>query len=313
MNGTRLAGLVGLALVTSATHACSVCIAHAFGAGIHAVGAQTLHHGTTVIGISYLSFSKSQAGEAIGTGEKHDQQEIALDILHSINDQWMLRANLPYEIRKLSMTGEDSVTTRGFGDFSIGTTFQVKPKANDKVLLAATADLKLATGSNGVTDASGSRLEEHSQLGTGSTDFSLGLIATMEDPGHGLWFAGLRGRWNGTNSTGYHYGDTLFYNVGYSRTLTKSSALVLEFNGRIAGKDRVGESHEEEEEESPAHGGSGFDENSGGHFGYLSLSYRQDLGKEYGLVATYQLPVVRNLNGTQTETGLLSIGIFRKM
>lgn len=308
----KTATLVALTAATSASYACSVCIAHAFGAGIHAVGAQTLHHGTTVIGVSYLSFSKSQAGETIGSEEKHDQQEIALDILHSINDQWMLRANLPYEIRKLSMTGEDPVTTRGFGDFTLGTTYQFKPKPKDKILLAGTADLKLATGSNGLTDATGSRLEEHSQLGTGSTDFSLGLIATMEDPGRGLWFAGLRARWNGTNSTGYHYGDTLFYNVGYSRSLSKSSALIMEFNGRIAGKDKVGANHHEEEE-APAHGGSEVDENSGGHFGYLSLSYRQDIGKEFGLVATYQLPVIRQLNGTQSETGLLTIGFFRKM
>lgn len=283
---------------TSFAQACSVCIAHAFGAAIHAVGSQTLHKGSTVVGISYSAFSKSQAGEDPGSRESHHQSEISLDVLHGLNDQWMLRANLPYVFKSLEETGEEKVETRGLGDITVGATYQVKPKPNDRVLLAATADLKLPTGKNSEA-REGERLEEHSQVGTGSTDFSLGLLATMEDRGRGLWFAGLRGRWNGKNGDGYRYGNALFYNVGYSRTLTPESSLVFELNGRFAGKDHTGDGD--------------VDENSGGHFGYLSLSYRRQVGREFGFVASYQIPVVRRLNGTQTETGLLHIGVFRKV
>ena len=286
-------------LATSATQACSVCIAHAFGAGIHAIGSQTLHKGATVVGISYTTFSKSQAGEDPGTTESHDQHEIGLDVLHSLNDQLMLRANVPYVVKQLSMTGEEDINMRGLGDITLGAKYQFKPRPADKVLLSASFDLKLPTGQNNLKDAVGDRLEEHSQLGTGSTDFSLGLVATMEDPGKGLWFAGLRGRWNGKNKEDYRYGNALFYNIGYSKTLDPGAAVIFELNGRFAGKDRT-ESGEK-------------DENSGGHFGYLSLSYRRDIGKELGFVAAYQIPVFRRLNGSQSESGLLTIGFFRKV
>lgn len=283
---------------TTVSQACSVCIAHAFGAAIHAVGSQTLHKGSTVIGVSYSAFSKSQAGEDPGSSESHHQSEIALDILHGLTDEWMLRGNIPYVFKSLEETGEEKVETKGLGDITLGATYQVKPKPNDKVLLAATFDLKLPTGKNNEIRA-GERLEEHSQIGTGSTDFSVGLLATMEDRGRGLWFAGLRGRWNGKNGDGYRYGNAVFYNVGYSRTLSPVSSLVFELNGRFAAKDRTGDGD--------------LDENSGGHFGYLSLSYRQHVGKEFGFVASYQIPVIRRLNGTQTETGLLNIGVFRRV
>ncbi len=284
----------------SAAHAsaCSVCIAHPIGAGLQALGAQTLHKGSVVIGLSYTAFSKSQAGDLPGTTERHRQGETMLDVMKGLDDRWMLRASVPFLTKRMDMTGDPTVNTQGLGDITLGGTYQIPSGLKDKILFATSLDVKLPTGRNGQTDGLGSRLDEHSQIGTGSTDFSLGLLATYEDIQHQLWFAGLRVRWNGRNGTGYHYGNVLFYNVGFSHDLDPASSFVTELNGRFAAKDRMDTGD--------------LDENSGGHLGYLSLSYRRNLGPATGLIASYQIPVLRNLNGTQSESGLITIGIYTR-
>lgn len=295
----RILMISAFAVAAASANACSVCIAHALGSAIHSIGAQTLHKGGTVVGISFTTFNKSQDGEEPDTTESHRQSEYDIRFLHGLNEQWMLRADVPYIFKRLSMTDEEPTDTKGLGDITLGATYQVKPRVGDKVLFAATFDLKLPTGANNLKDGDGERLEEHSQIGTGSTDFSIGVLATSELKSGNLVFGGLRARFNGENGEGYRYGNVLFYNLGYSHKLSEKGSIVFELNGRIASKDK------------PEGGGS--DENSGGHFGYLSLSYRQSYGKDLGFVGTYQIPVIRSLNGSQSESGLLTIGVFKKL
>ena len=249
------------------------------------------------MGISYSSFNKSQAGELPGTTEKHTQNQYSLDLMAGINDQVMLTATIPYVTKSLSVTGDSPINTRGIGDIDLGATYQFKAGVKDKVLFGTLVDVKLPTGRNALSDGSG-RMDEHTQLGTGSTDLSVGFLATTEDHQKNLWFAGLRGRWNGRNGTGYHYGNAAFYNVGVSKDLNSASSLVLELNGRLAAHDRTDTGD--------------LDPDSGGHFGYLSVSYRREMGPQTGLIASYQIPVIHRLNGTQSESGLLTFGIFTK-
>jgi len=295
MKQTKLLWIGALVCASALSQACSVCIAHAIGAGLHALGAQTLHKGATIVGISYSDFSKSNAGELAGTTESHDQHEWSVEVAHGLSPQLMLRASVPYVTKKLSMTGDPSITTRGLGDITVGLTYQFKPKPDQKVLWGATADLKLPTGNNDIKDSTGTRRDEHAQIGTGSTDVSLGVLATSDTKTGGICFAGLRGRWNGKNKQHYHYGDAVFYNLGYSHPLGDKQSVVLELNGRIAAKDTTDTGEK--------------DDNSGGHFGYASLSYRRSLGENTGLVVSYQLPVIKKLNGTQSESRLLSVGV----
>lgn len=282
----------------SSAPACSVCIAHALGAGLRALGAQTLHDGSTIVGLSFMSFSKSNAGDMPGTTEAHDQTEISLDVMHGLSSQWMLRANLPFVTKGLDMTGAPHDQSKGVGDITLGATYQVPPKDGSNILLAFNFDVKLPTGANNLSDATGTLKDQHGQVGTGSTDFALGIVATMQDGDRGLWFAGLRGRVNGSNDRGYRYGNAWFYNLGYSLNLNPTSSVVLEFNGRFAGSDR--------KEDGTT------DDNSGGHLGYASVSYRRNLDDRTGLVVGYQLPIIKSLYGTQSESPLFSIGVFRK-
>lgn len=268
------------------------------GSAIQSVGSQVLPKGSTIIGVSYSSFYKAQDGMTAGTRESHHHAQFDLDVAHGVSESLMLRATLPYIYKSLAATGEDTMKTQGLGDLNLGATFQLKPKSGDKVLIAFTGDLKLPTGKNNLKDSAGDRMEEHSQLGTGSTDFVLGIQAASGCKS-GLTFGGLRYRMNGSNDTHYRYGNVVFYNVGYSHKLDANSSVVLEWNGRIAKKDRMDD--------------GSMDDNSGGHFGYLSLSYRKSITPDLGLIGSVQLPVIRNLNGSQTESGLITIGIYKKL
>src|SRR5262245_1454619 len=96
---------LSLLAVAHASHACSVCTSHALGAGMRAVGAQSLEKRVTIVGLTYTSFSKKNAGETPGTSEKHDQSEVGLDVSHGISDSWMLRAYVPFTSKRTKETG----------------------------------------------------------------------------------------------------------------------------------------------------------------------------------------------------------------
>ncbi len=295
---TRASAVAIVSVGAATSQACSVCIAHAIGAGLQAIGSQTLAKGKTIMGFSYRRFSKSNSGEMPGTIESHSQSELSLDVLHGLTNQWMLRASVPQVGKQLAMTGAPNTQTSGLGDISLGASYQIPTGLKDKVLFATSFDVKLPTGANNLKDMLGARLDEHNQVGTGSTDFTLGIVATIADHDDNLWFAGLRNRWNGANKTGYRYGEAFFYNVGVAHTLNSRSSVVLEFNGRKARADRTDLGT--------------FDENSGGQLTYLSLSFRHSLGQNTGVVASYQMPIIKRLNGAQSENGVFLIGIFRQ-
>ena len=87
------------------------------------------------------------------------------------------------------------------------------------------------------------------------------------------------------------------YSVGYSHELSEKTLAILELNGRIADKDKLADGT--------------HDNNSGGHLGYLSASYRRTLPPQLGLIATYQQPVLKQLHGTQNEKGLFTLSLTR--
>lgn len=279
-------------------NACSVCIAHALGAALHGLGAQTLMKGKVVVGLSYLSFSKSNASETPGVEEHERYRQTSIEGLYGLTDEVMLELSIPMVDKRIEADGEVEKAS-GLGDVMLGVTYQIKPTPKQKVLTALTFDVKLPTGSDNSRDSAGQLKDQHAQLGTGSTDLSLGALFTMEDASkaHGLYYGALQGRINGKNGRGFHYGDVLLYSLGYSLPIQKESALAVELNGRIAGKDTNEEGRR--------------DDNSGGNLTYLSLSFRQTLGNGFGLGLTYQLPVLKRLNGIQNEQPLISISLSK--
>jgi len=277
--------------------ACSVCIAHALGAAMHALGAQTLPNGTVIFGFNYATFTKSNEGEDPGTTEHETFNQYSFDVNYGLNDRVVLRLSVPWVDKDIRVTGEQSNNAHGLGDVLLGATFQLPPRANDSVVTAFTLDLKLPTGANNDKDSDGALREQHLQVGTGSTDVILGAEFSMEGSQGSMWIAGIRGRINGSNNRHYSFGNVLFYDLGYVKPVGHGGAVVLDFNGRIADKDRTEDGSK--------------DTNSGGHLGYLSFSYRQGLKHDVGVIATYQVPVWKQLNGSQSESPLFSLGVSK--
>lgn len=284
---------MGAALGASSAQACSVCIAHALGAALSSIGAQTLEKGSTVVGLSYMSLSKSNRNEEGGT-ERHSENQISLDVLHGLSDQLMLDVSISYVHKRLKDGDEPAVRASGIGDAVVGLTYQLPIKKDDPFITALNLDVKLPTGANNLK-SEGALRDQHEQIGTGSTDVTFGAIFTWEGKNHSLWYGGLRYRFNGDNSRGYRYGNALFYNVGSSFALGKTDMGALELNGRFAQKDRT-----EEGEHDP---------NSGGHLTYLTGTYRHPFGKNMGLILSYELPVLKNLNGHQSEGGVFTASV----
>ena len=277
------------------SQACSVCIAHMLGAALHGIGAQVLPKGKLVVGVSHLTFQKSNASESPGIREFETYKETSIGLAYGLTDQILLSADVPFVDKTIRADGE-SESARGLGDASIGLIVQRKPDDKQPFLFAGGVSVKLPTGANNKRDASGNLLEEHLQPGTGSTDIAFGVAFTKESHGFGsgLWYGGLQARINGRNSRGMQYGNALFYNFGYSHPIGKKAHASLELVGRFAQKD---------------HASGVADDNSGGHLLYLGAGLQAPLGEQFSVGIGWQLPILERLNGDQTERGVFSIGI----
>ena len=292
--------LILAALSASVTsHAwCSVCIAHALGAMLHGIGAQTMAGGHGVVGVSCFTFSKSTAADDNGVPSREFYQT-NLEASYGICGNLMASISVPFVSKSIALANSPGNSSSGLGDSSIGLTYQLPTSTSGKILTAFRADIKLPTGDNSLKDATGARRDEHEQLGTGTTDGAFGILLSMEDP-HitgNMWYAGLRYRTNGTNKFDYKYGNVYFYNFGYSAKVGKADNASFEFVGRIASKDRDA---------------GVLDPNTGGHVLYASLSYVHDFGSIGALTASIQVPIIQSLCGDQTERPVLSIAASRR-
>lgn len=296
----RFVTAFALASLATLSNACSVCFAHALGAALQGLGAQTLAKGKTLVGLEFLSFNKSNVGEELGAREREHHREYVVTVLHGLTDQVTVGATLPYIDNTIIQAGieEPDKHARGFGDATVGAIYQLKPSMEGDLLAAFSLNIKLPTGNNDSRDENGDLKEQHLQLGTGSTDFAGGVAFTWQGDEHkGLWYAGLTGRINGSNKRDFHYGNAIFYGFGYSHPMGFDGAIGLEINGKIVAKDK-----QEDGEE---------DGNSGGHMIFAAVNLRVPIARDLGLIASYQQPIYERLNGDQTEHGIFSLAITR--
>lgn len=295
----RAVALAATVALASHADACSLCIAHATGGGLFGIGAQKLKAHTALLGISHLGFAKTNAGEGEGEIERENFHQTSLEGLYGIDERLMARLSIPSIAKSIQMGDAAAESASGLGDVVTGLTYQLPPRPGQRFLTALLLDIKLPTGENDAADE-GVRREEHLQLGTGSTDVTLGVSATGEaGVGGHLWFASLRQRVNGKNNHGYRYGDVTLYSAGYARAVGAQTQAVVEWNGRIARRDRTGE--------------GGVDENSGGHLGYAALSVRHAFSGGMGAIATVQQPVLKNLHGVQDEKAVFTLSLTRSL
>src|SRR5207253_1460709 len=98
------------------SHACSVCIAHALGAAMHGLGAQTLPNHRLIAGFSFVTFQKSNAGDDPGTVENEIFRQYSLDLNYGYNERITLRGSLPFVEKDVQMTGASRENAYGLGD-----------------------------------------------------------------------------------------------------------------------------------------------------------------------------------------------------
>ncbi len=165
-----------------------------------------------------------------------------------------------------------------------------KDRGRGTFQLAAELGIKVPTGSTSLRDRDGGLLPRGLQRGTGSWDPTGDLVMTFV-PRSGRWIFGADlGFTATTDADGFNLGDRLAYDgvVKYrlrpNRYPGRDLFLMVELNGRQQGGARAG--------------GVKLDD-TGGHVLYVSPGLQYLLRRNLILEGGVQLPVLRDVRGTQ--------------
>jgi hypothetical protein len=202
-----------------------------------------------------------------------------------------------------SVVGEPAsiATSDGLGDAELTALVKLREFAlggERSGLLSLVAGGRLPTGANQKTDATGARLDEHLQPGSGAWSGLAGADLTLPLRA-GRCDLNASYRANSENSLHYQYGNAFLYNVGFARRLASVWELSLQANGRLAEQDRLED--------------GSLGANTGGHVLYASPTVRWFAGAGVLLEAGIQVPVASALHGVQQEhtTGRLALSLAR--
>jgi len=247
-----------------------------------------------------------------GTGDAIDRQvrvrgQMFVVPYELMPNRLVVMGAVPYLDKTLetgATTGRRELSVRGFGDLALAAKVGVyqRDRPNLTTRAALYGRVKLPTGHDDAVDAEGERLPRPLQLGTGSVDYSTGLILTHSSGPLGL-SGDLIYDFN-TASEGFAFGDVLHYDMalGY-RVLprvyriypAKQINLYLEANGTWSRRSTSG--------------GTTLPD-SGGSLLLLSPGVQFIPWPSVALEATYQVPVWQDVNGAQPELDwALKVGI----
>jgi hypothetical protein len=292
--------------------ACSIC--RCGDPAFNALGLNIYNPQTLRVALDWGRFDKSQGignAGAVGT-ESVVEDRFTATFSYSPSDALTLIAQVPWATRTvttepgttqlpgLGEAGGGSTTGRGLGDPELYALVRLwaAPFASGlgrRAWVGAQLGVKTPWGANDLR-AGGVRLDEHAQPGTGSTDWIAGAAGVdVLDPGSSL-FGSLQYRRTGSNAFGYRYGSVTLGNLGYEHKLGSAFDAVLELNARHAGEDRVD-------------GGGTLDRNTGGDVLYVTPKVVVNLSRSVVARFSAQIPVVRSLNGVQTERTVWGAGL----
>lgn len=309
--------------------ACSIC--RCGDATFNALGTNVFADGAFRLAVDWDRFEKTQAFEpSTGHGREasvHDTITASEDMLenrvtttlsYGFGERVNVVARVPFSHRRImarvvhhhgavragaaapthTTVSDDSAS--GVSDPEIYGLVRIwasdfSPGLGRRSWVSGVAGVKTPWGRNEVEE-DGSRLDEHLQPGTGSTDVFGGLAAAYLLDERSSLFGSVQARRTGTNAYDYRYGSSLLANAGYEREIAPWLDAVLELNYRAAARDRV-----------DADGGR--DANTGGAILYVTP--RAAFGVGAGLVvrAAVQIPMVRNLNGEQRERAVATAAL----
>lgn len=223
-------------------------------------------------------------------------------LLVPLSEVVALGAEIPYYVKRV--TGDRAFSQRGFGDvsliakytFKLYEQFQLRSKSYLlKARISLLAKLKLPTARHDAVNASGTLLPHDLQLGTGSTDATVGLAFLTETHKYFMIHGHLMYRVN-TRASGFKGGNALDYELRYIFARIPIGILYpsLGLRGCFTAENTMGT-------EKVA--------DSGGHVLFLSPGiqtlwmYLDVAGMFLTVEVSGQVPLVQRLNGAQLGYG----------
>ncbi len=316
---TRPTLAAGLALAAvlfspSPSRACSIC--RCGDPTFNALGKEGYAARGFRIALDWERFDKDE-GDPAEESESQVENRFTGLLSYGFGEHFTLLARVPYSVRDLetSEAGEPGapVHTSGLSDPELYGQLRLwaSPMSSGlgrRTSLSLVAGVKTPWGQNDVQQ-DGERVDEHAQPGTGSTDLfgSLALLHLI-DARSALFVSGGY-RHTGENDFEYRYGSSFTANVAYERKLSRVFDSVLELNFRNAQKDRSVPHHHEDGEAEAGDHAAVDDENTGGSLLYVTPRLLADLGGGFVIRASAQIPLVRDLNGFQTERVVVNVGL----
>lgn len=236
--------------------------------------------------------------------EQEQEHHLGAYALARVSSRLMLLGRLPYVFKQITSTpvGEASTIARsdGLGDAELVALVKLHEfgLGGRAALLSVVGGVRMPTGANQTKDATGARLDEHLQPGSGAwsglagADLTLPLSAGRLD-------LNLSYRASTENREHYRYGNAFLYNAGYARRVGSVLELSLQLNGRVAEQDHL-------DAESLA-------ANTGGSVLYAAPIMRWFAGPGVLVEAGVQIPIASALIGVQEEhtTARLAVSLAR--
>lgn len=287
-----------------AAEACSIC--RCGDPAFASLGLDLFNPGRFNLALDWDRFEKEQGPE--DDEERLIEDRYTLTASYALSSRLTLLARVPWSSRELTEPGheelkhgeQEHVSASGLSDPELYVNFRlwsapITSAVGSRGWVGVQAGVKTDWGRNEV-EHDGERIDEHAQLGTGSTDWIAGAAGVyVLDPRSSL-FGSAQYRHTGANSYGYRYGSITLVNAGFERSFGRVVDGVLEANYRDAGMDQV--------DDSGTH-----DPNTGGQMLYATPRILIRLSPALVARASAQIPVAESLNGEQTEHTVWNAGI----
>ena len=218
---------------------------------------------------------------------------------YAITPMWTTRLIVPFVHKSMDFTTPEGsaldYSTGGVGDIIVDTkwVFLSKNRLRGTTRLGIEGGIKIPVGTTGATLPDGAVAPRSLQVGTGSWDFPLKALFTMNQ-GHVGLLANLGYRFNTTHD-GFKAGNVFSYDLAaglrfvpwvYRSLKDQSLVVYLELNGEVGARSEIGGVP------SP---------DSGGHLVFLSPDLQWIPLPWLLFEGSVQFPIVQDLNGTQLE------------
>ena len=228
--------------------------------------------------------------------ESQVQNQVQAIVHYGLTSRLILSASVPYTFNHLT-SSESSEKADGFGDPEVFMLGHLATLSGGMVSLQFLAGGRLPLGNSDMVDESGRLLDHHAQTGSGAWAGIFGLQLSRFGTTLPL-FLSASYQLNGASDHDFRYGNILRYNLATQRELWSFLDLIAEINGRTADFDEEGNER---------------DNNSGGTVVYASPGVRFRIANQLSLRTQAQVPVIKNLNGTQDEEVNVRTGLIWEM